>query len=333
MSIRIIKPGMMTTTQDRGRWGYQSLGVPVSGAMDEWALRAANLLCGNKDDEAAIEFTLHGAEMLVEEDSLIAFAGGGARIFIDDEEAPCNRLLHVKAYSLIRLTSYYKGYRMYLAACGGFEFREVLNSKSVYNIAGLGGLNGKALQAGDTLVYKESRKKISEKLSSILPLKDKNFICARWGLMPVSAPDYESPAVRVVTGPEWDWFTEENQKSFFQNSFMITEQSNRMGYRLQGKNLQSTSGQELLSTAVSSGTLQVTHDGNLVLLMADAQTTGGYPRIGQVANVDLPVCAQLRPGEAIRFTQIFPSDAESLYLERENELRQLRQNIRASFNL
>ncbi len=333
MSLRIIKPGMLATIQDCGRWGFQSLGVPVSGAMDEWAIRMGNILCGNDENEASIEFTLHGAELLVEKDTLLAFSGSGTRVYIDEEEIGFGKIVHVKAYSLLRLLGNNKGYRTYLTVAGGFHVPEFMKSKSTYTTARFGGIEGKPLQTGNIIEYELKNTAEILKISNTLPLREKNFVSANWGITSNNSPDYDNKKIRVIPGSEWDWFSSESQLDFLQSAFILTEQSNRMGYRLQGKPLIKLTQQELLSTAVSRGTIQVTHDGSLVVLMADAQTTGGYPRIGQVAAVDLPVCAQLRPGEAIRFNPISMAEAETLFLEREKELRQIKQNILTRFNL
>jgi antagonist of KipI len=324
---------MLATIQDRGRPGFQAFGIPLSGAMDEWAIRTGNIICGNAETEASIEFTLHGAELLVEQDTMLAFCGSGSRVLIDDEEIGFGKIVRVKAYTLLRLLPSNKGYRTYLSIAGGFKVPEIMKSKSTYSPAKLGGVEGKPLQPGTVIEYDSKECPCFSKIKDSLPLRDRNFNIAHWGITSIHSPNYENKDIRVIPGPEWNCFSSESQARLFQSSFVLSEQSNRMGYRFQGQILAKTNYREILSTAVSRGTLQVTHDGNLVLLMADAQTTGGYPRIGQVSMVDLPICAQLRPGDSIRFIPISIEEAEKLYLDREKELKLIKQNIITHFNL
>jgi len=330
MSLRIIRPGISTTLQDAGRRGYQAVGVPVSGSMDTNSMRLANILCGNDPGSVVLETTLHGAEWLVEEEQLIAFSGGGATLLINNQAAPFNRAIRVKASSLLSLKPIPFGCRSYLAVAGGFKAKTDLNSCSTYKTASFGGHEGRALKTGDLLEWNPERSWLSDKIRKSLIINGHDFSVAGWSI------DFNNPVeektIRVVRGPEWDLFDGHKNEKLFAHSFGVSNQSDRMGYRLSGSLLKPLRKTEMISTAVCMGTIQVTHDGNLVMLMADAQTTGGYPRIAMVAAVDLPECAQLRPGDRFHFSEISMDRAEDLYLEREKLLRQIQLAILMKFN-
>ncbi len=329
MSLRIIKPGISTTLQDAGRKGYQAAGVPISGAMDTNSLRLANILCGNDQGSVVLETTLHGAEWLVEEEQLIAFSGGGTTLHINNQPAPLNHAIRVKASSLLSLKPSPDGCRTYLAVAGGFKAKTDLKSSSTYKTASFGGYEGRALKTGDLLEWNNERTVMSDKIKESLVLNGRDFTLAGWHI------DFNIPGkgktIRIFKGPEWDWFDDHTSEKLFTNSFAVSNQSDRMGYRLSGGPLMLSTKREMISTAVCSGTIQVTHEGNLVILMADAQTTGGYPRMAMVAAVDLPACAQLRPGDRVHFSEISIDKAEDLYLEREQLLRQIQLALKLKF--
>jgi antagonist of KipI len=329
MSLRIIRPGISTTLQDAGRRGYQAAGVPVSGAMDSNSMRLANILCGNDPGAVVLETTLHGAEWLVEEEQLIAFTGGGSSLLINNQPAPFNRAIRVKASSLLSLKPSPTGCRTYLAVSGGFKAKIDLKSSSTYKTASFGGYKGRALKSGDLLEWNHHKEPISIKMINSLALRGHNFSVAGWSIDLKTTGKEKN--IRIFKGPEWDYFEDQTKKTIFTNSFSISNQSDRMGYRLTGSPLILLRKRELISTAVCMGTIQVTHEGNLVILMADAQTTGGYPRIAMVAAVDLPICAQLRPGDKIQFVEISLNQAEEYFLEKEKLLRQIEKSIAIKF--
>ena len=332
MSLRILQPGIQTTLQDLGRWGNQHLGVPVSGAMDEFASAMANLLVGNDEHAACLEFVMSNASFTVEDDCLMAFCGKGTEVWAQGENIPLWRSCLVKAGTEIKMRPVSRGYRTYLSVAGGFQVLPVMNSRSTYEPAQLGGLAGRALQQNDKLVVEPTASAISFHMIDTLARENRNLAVSHWTVDFKTPPDYSREFIRMVKGPEWDWFTDEAQGRFFGSGFTLSVQSNRMGFRMLGKPLSFKNQTELISTAVCKGTLQVTNDGSLVMLMSDCQTTGGYPRIAQTAAVDLAVCAQLRPNDTVAFTEISGTDAERLYLERELELRQVKQNIELIFS-
>jgi antagonist of KipI len=332
MPIRIIKPGLFSTIQDLGREGYQSAGIPVSGAMDRYSIRMANLLCGNPVGAAVLETAWHGAQWIAESRTLIAFSGGGARLFINEKPVPAGRPVLVPAYALMTLEPASGGFYSYLAVAGGFCAQEQMSSASTFIPSGLGGIQGRALQAGDLLETSGHRTELSVRIELALQTPEQTCTYPAWSLE--TAQD-ATPVrkIRAMEGPEFEWFDNHAGSAFWREIFSVSVQSNRMATRLQGKRMLVHEKRELLSTAVTRGTIQVTHDGTLLVLMADAQTMGGYPRIAQVAAVDLHRLAQVRPGETIQFIRISREQAEELYLEEERKLRQLETNIAMRYGL
>lgn len=318
MKISIIKPGLLSTIQDRGRYRYLSQAVPVSGAMDELAHRLANKAVGNNDNDATIEFTYADASFKAETPILISYSGDGAFLVYNNELMPAEKPLFFLAGSVITLINNPTGVRTYLAVAGGWEVPDVMESKSTYLTAGFGGFKGRKLQKADVLVSNTILNEISNKILS--QLIERSLTYPLWRISRESLLPEKTQKIRVVLANEICWFDATSILSFLTSTYSIDLRSNRMGYHLSGKPLVRKVNKELLSTAVTPGTIQVTGSGDLVILMADCQTTGGYPRIAHVAAVDLPLCAQLKPGDSIQFSEISGEEAEELYLEREHDL-------------
>ncbi|KQM72655.1 urea amidolyase [Pedobacter sp. Leaf216] len=318
MKISILKAGLLTTVQDMGRYGYLSQAVPISGAMDQLAHRLANKAVGNDDDLATIEFTYADASFKAETDLLLAYFGDGAFLVDHDQVMPAEKPLFIRAGSVIKLINNPVGIRIYLAIAGGWEVPEVMGSKSTFLAAGFGGFNGRALKKGDVLSNNLCLAKVSEAIFK--QLKNNQLSYPNWRISRESLIPENRHTIRVVLANEINWFDATSIISFLTKTYQIDKRSNRMGYHLNGKALVRKVKKELLSTAVTPGIIQVTGSGDLVILMADCQTTGGYPRIAHVAAVDLPLCAQLKPGDEIRFSEISRDEAEELYLEREHDL-------------
>lgn len=329
MGIRVIKPGAFTTVQDNGRYGSQRFGVPVSGSMDRYAAAVANILCGNSWDAALLEICFHGTKLFFDEDHIVTFTGGGARAFTEEgEELPINRTIFIPQFSVIDTCYHPMGGRLYMAIDGGVDVPVVMNSRGSYAPAGADHqLKDKGVMR--TLPPSQWGVKIKE------ALKCKKTHAARW--WPVDAGmNYYSNVIRVTRGPEWDRFDASSQQAFFRWAFAISRNSDRMGYRLDiqasiSESLSLKEPFELISTAVTKGTVQVTHEGSPMVLMSDAQTTGGYPRIAQVIAADLPLLAQKKPAEIIVFEQVSAEKAEELYLRQVKELLRLEKNLRAKF--
>lgn len=331
MSLRIIQPGMYGSLQDLGRTGHRAAGVPRSGAMDIVASQLANLLTGNQLSDTVIEFTHHGAVLIAESTMIIAHCGGGSTLWINDQPVSSGRAYLVRQSSLLQLKANPYGYRSYLAVSGGIIASPDLGSCSTYTPAALGGLDGRILKTGDYLRIRDHSifQKIIGHFSS--PGINSDFGVSGWGIAQHEFTRSSAP-IRIIKGAEWNCFSDESKKKLLNTSFSISTQSNRMGYRLEGRSLISEPFPELISVAVTTGTIQATHEGDLILLMADAQTTGGYPRIAQVISADLSSCAQLKPDDEISFRLISPAEAEDLYLKKERELFLLNEYIQMKYS-
>lgn len=329
MSIRVIRSGLLTSVQDLGRYGLQKHGVIVSGAMDSFALRVANLLVGNGEGEGALEITMLGPTLLFEENSLISVCGGSLSPRIDGHPVPEWRPVYVKRGSVLQFGAPLSGCRAYLAVAGGFDVPVVMGSRSTYLRAGIGGFQGRALREGDVLPVRPPSEWAARRMNELAATAGSHsFAASGWGVSREILPAYgKNPVLRVVRGTQFDRFAPDSRERFFNSEFLVTPQSDRMGYRLAGPRLSLSKREELVSEAVSAGTVQVPSEGNPIVLLADRQTTGGYPKIAQVITVDLPVIAQVKPGEKIRFQEIPLDAAQELYVLREMELRLLKQGV------
>ncbi|TGD77121.1 biotin-dependent carboxyltransferase family protein [Hymenobacter wooponensis] len=325
MSCSILRPGLLTTIQDAGRFGYQQAGVIVSGPMDPWSLRLANLLVGNPAGTAGLEITLLGPTIRFETDHLICMSGADLSATLDDQQFPLNRPVAVRQGSKLAFGAARSGCRAYLALSGGLTVPTVLGSQSTYLRAQLGGLAGRALQAGDVVPAAgptPAGQRLHQRL--LAHSASQRWAVARWYPAVAPAPAAgTSTTVRALRGPEFELFTEESQQAFWQQEFTVTPNSDRMGYRLAGPELHRQTEREILSTAVTFGTVQVPAAGNPIVLMADHQTTGGYPRIGQVISADFSLLAQVPPGGHLRFQEVGLTEAQYWYLHQEKHLQQL----------
>ncbi len=304
MEIKVSRPGMLTTVQDLGRHGVSSTGVTEGGAMDKFALGLANLLVGNAPNEPALEITLAGPELEFSHDALIAITGA------EIEGIEHARPIKICAGDRLDLPVVTRGCRAYLAVAGGLNIEPILNGAGTDLRANLGGFRGRALRKGDVLSANVMKRETH----------------GRWKLSPTLSPAYSaSPEVRVLPGLELGEFGE----IFWKTEFEISTQSDRMGYRLNGRQLKRKSSRELISSAAIPGTVQVPPEGNPIVLMADAQTLGGYPRIAHVAQVDMPLLAQLRAGDHVSFRKIELEEAQTLATQRRRDLNMLEVGLRA----
>jgi antagonist of KipI len=328
MGIRVIKPGAYTSIQDTGRYGYQRYGVPVSGSMDRYAGAVANILCGNTWDSAVLEINFHGTKLFFDEDHLIAFTGGGSRACTENGELlPINRTIFVPQFSVIDTCYHAAASRLYMAIDGGVNVSKVMNSRSSYLPAGVDN------QLKDKDIFKTLRS--SEWAVKVMDqLRCRKINAAKWGPAD-SMIAYDNKVIRAMRGPEWDRFNMESQTVFFNSEYGISRTSDRMGYRLDMDQYASPLGlaepRDMISTAVTKGTVQVVPQGSPLVLMSDAQTTGGYPRIAQVIAADLPLLAQKKPGDNIIFQEVSSEKAEDIYLAQIKDLLRLEKNLKAKF--
>ena len=293
MSIKVLRPGLLTTVQDHGRYGLQHIGLCPGGAMDPVALSLANALVGNPAHEAALEITVIGPELLFEEDTLVAVCGaefqGGF---------PHNRPVLAPAGSRYNVGRAVRGARAYLAVAGGFAIEPVLGSRSTYLPGSFGGFKGRSLRHGDVLPLREKNEVKRYDL-----LKNTNRGTVRWSAPPHTLPDREPVLIHVIEGQQFTEFDAGAQRVFFDTVWRISPDSNRMGFRLGGPALARAETAEILSGPTCLGTVQVPPSGTPIALMADHQTTGGYPKIAEIASADVPRLAQLAPGGKVHFAR------------------------------
>jgi len=326
MTIKVTEPGLLTTVQDLGRKGFMQYGVVVGGVMDEVAARLANIMVGNPEGEAVLELTVIGPSLIFEEDYLISICGADLSAKVDNVSVPLWRPMLVRKGSHLTFGRPKNGCRSYIAVAGGFNIPIVMNSRSTYVRGKIGGMKGRALKKGDLLKAKEIKSLQSQTLVGLLRKKDEPtpFQTVNWTLTTNIRANYQkNPIIRMIKGPQFSMFTEASQNSFLTEEYKVTPQSDRMGYRLSGKRLEVSSQLNLLSEAVTMGTIQVPNDGQPIILMSDHQTIGGYPKIGYVISVDLPTLSQVMPGENVRFKEVSLSEAQNLLMQRERMMKQI----------
>ena len=315
--IRVTRAGLLTTVQDLGRRGMQQHGVSRGGAMDTVAHRIANLLVGNADDAAALECTLLGPALEFVEESVVALGGGDLGATLDGRAVPLWSPFIAPGGSVLTFSGPRTGCRACIAVAGGIDVPLVLGSRATDLIASIGGHEGRALAAGDELPIGASGRAAVEMRDRLLAAPDRAPHAGRSMIPHYSA----TPVVRIVRGPEHDRFSAASRQLLVAGEFEVTAQSNRMGLRLTGPSLALSGLYDLYSSPVTLGTIQVPPSGEPIVLMADHQTIGGYPRIASVITVDLPLLAQAAPGARVRFREVSLADAQTLYLRREHDLR------------
>ena len=319
MSIQVIKQGIADSIQDNGRYGCQHLGINPNGVMDPVAAAAANLLVGNDLNEAVIEMHFPASVFLFKEQSMIAICGADLLAMINDVFVPVNTPIIIEKNCVLQFKKPLSGARAYLAVKGGFELQPWLGSFSTNTKAAAGGFEGRNLKKHDELNFRTVQKygtALKNKDCEILNWKAsvKNFYPA-------------SPVIRITRGSEFDWLTEDAKKRLQSDSFIISNQSDRMGYRMKGDALTIQNENQLISTGITKGTIQLLPDGQFIILMADHQTTGGYPKIAHVISADIPALAQMNAGEKIQFKLIEQQEAEDLLFEQQQQLLQLQNAI------
>lgn len=294
-ALAVVDPGTLATLQDLGRTGYQRFGVTPAGAMDECSLRIANLLVGNDPGEAAVEFTLSGGTWQVEADVCrLAVAGGEFPVTIDGRHAAAYCTHTLKRGQRLVIGRAAAGARGYIAVAGGFDVSPVLGSRSTHVRSGLGGLDGGPLKAGDSL-----------------PLRAADGFDGPDVWLTADLWPGLHETVRVVLGPQEDLFTDAGIETFLTYPYRVLPQSDRMGYRLDGPPIAHAGDYNIVSDGIARGSVQVVGNGQPIILLSDRQTTGGYAKIATVISADLPVLAQRRPGDTIRFEVVHLDEAET----------------------
>jgi antagonist of KipI len=310
MGISILKAGIADSLQDQGRYGFQHLGIPPGGAMDPVAMLVSNALVGNQKNEAVIEMHFPCSIILFTSSALIALAGADFGAEIDGVAVELHQPILVPQNSELRFTKNKSGARVYLSVAGGFVAEEWLGSFSTMPLVQKGGFKGRNLATNDCLIFKKNQ---VEKIESLMALPWRANV----------AEFYFGNRIQCIAGAEATALNEEATINFKQAVFSIGIQSNRMGYRLNGPNLNTITQKEYLSSAVDFGTIQLLPNGQLIVLMADHQTTGGYPRIAHVSSTYFATLAQSPIGKQLEFEWMDIATAEKKLLEQQQNLQQL----------
>jgi antagonist of KipI len=309
MAIHVKEPGLLTTVQDLGRYGYSHLGISPGGAADSVAMRIANLLVGNAESAATLEMTLAGATLEFDEASVVALTGGECHCRIGGETSPMWQAVRVPTKGILVCDGMKAGARLYLAAQGGMDVPSIMGSAST-NLAGhFGGLEGRALRKGDLLSV---RRPPNPHVRTLKP----------------GAIDalYSRGPIRVTSGAQQEWFGPTAFDKFLTCSYTVSEESNRSGLRLKGEMISPRIRSQLLTEGVSVGAIQVPQDEQPIILFVDQQTTGGYPKIANVISADMHRVGQLRPRENVRFAEVEIPEAIRLLRDREELLKQIYQH-------
>jgi antagonist of KipI len=315
MSLRIIKSGVMDTVQDGGRYGYQYLGINPGGVMDGFAARTANTLVGNPSSASVLELHFPASDFFFEQPCLISICGADFAPHLNGEEIPLWQPVIVSRFSILQFNRLRSGARAYLAIYKGLDIPKWFNSYSTHLKAGAGGHNGKALQKEDEIPIanvEHFQSSLGRNEFQVLPWK----ASVQWG-------DPSPDELLILPGKEWNTLDAASQDYLSNHSFELSSQSDRMGYRLKGNGLTLVRATELISSAVSFGTVQLLPDGQLIILMADHQTTGGYPRIAHVITAHHSKLAQKSGGDLLRFRVTTPGTAEELLIKQQQHLLQV----------
>jgi antagonist of KipI len=296
-ALFVVEPGLLTSVQDLGRFGYQRVGIPPSGPMDRTAFVVANRLVGNPDGAAALECTLKGPRLEVRQATAVAVTGAPMAFTINGQEAPAWTAVRVRAGDVLGFQMASAGCRAYLAVAGGIDVPLALGSRATYLRGRLGGVGGRGLQKGD-----------------VLPLSPSRPDAARegWAVPPPLRPAYPAEReCRVILGPQEDRFTAEGIRAFLDGPYDVTPQADRMGYRLKGPEITHARGHDIVSDGIPLGGIQVPGEGQPIVLLVDRQTTGGYTKIATVIGVDIGAIGQTRPGQRIRFRRVTLEEAHA----------------------
>jgi len=296
-SLLVENPGWLTTVQDLGRPGFGALGVSPSGAADPVALQLGNLLVGNAAGAAALEMTLVGGRYLFPEGGVIALVGADFGATLNGQALEMWIPHAVRPGGTLELGLTRAGARCYLCIAGGIQVEQFLGSASTHLLSGLGGFAGRALRKGDVLQFGAPDQSIRRRKLSLR---------VREALKP-------RKCLRVTRGPQADWFSESATHDFFATTFRVSEDSDRLGLRLQCSSLALESPREMISEGVSLGAVQVTPSGQPIILFVEQQTAGGYPKIANVIGADLHSVGQLRPRDEITFAHISLEEARALW--------------------
>lgn len=312
MSIRIINGGLLTTVQDAGRTGYQRSGFGVSGVMDQRSYQIANMLLSNDPAEAVLEATVMGPEILFQEDNLFVVTGGDFAPALDGQLIDNYKVYLGRKGSVLKLSFAREGARAYIAFAGGLDIPVVMGSRSTNLKCKIGGYQGRKLEAGDIIAFRSPAVELPnmyKRYEKIREFSEKEI------------------TLRVVPGPQEDYFTEEGLHTFFNSTYQVGQESDRMGYRLEGEAITARNGVDIISDGIAPGSIQIPASGTPIIMMADRQTTGGYAKIATVITTDLPKLAQSMPGTKIHFKQVTVEEAQKLRRKEMHALKFLKHSV------
>ncbi|WP_195335606.1 biotin-dependent carboxyltransferase family protein [Paraclostridium bifermentans] len=311
MGARVLNKGLLSLIQGGPRIGFQQYGVPVSGAMDDYSLRVANVLVGNDEYEACIESLIIGPTIEFDEKSIIAITGGDLGPMLNGIRIDMYRSYIVSSGDVLSFSGMKNGCRTYIAFGGGIDVPIVMGSKSTYIKGKLGGYKGRELRDEDYIKLL----KFDGNINSILPKKyvkehDKEII------------------LRAVRGPQDNMFDSKNIKAFYNSVYNITNECDRMGYRLSGDKINHLDGADIVSDGIAFGAIQIPGHGNPIIMMSDRQTVGGYTKIANVISVDLCKLAQCKPGDKVKFKEVDIYEAHRILKKYEDEISEIKNNIK-----
>jgi len=297
--FHVLKPGLFTTVQDLGRYGYLKYGIPISGSMDTFSLVAANVLVANNSNDACLEITLFGPELQALTRTQIAITGGNISPKINGQNVPTWQTLEVQEGDVITFGKVENGCRAYLSIRGGINTPLVLGSRATYVRGGFGGINGRQLKTGDIIEGFDTS-----------PLK------VEYSMPEDLVPQFTGQfKVHVILGPQADMLTEGGINTFFSSPYKVTLEADRMGYRLEGAIIEHKAKADIISDALLPGAIQVPKNGKPIIIMRDAQTTGGYPKIAVTIIPDVSLLGQAKPNDIIEFSKITMSQAREKLFE------------------
>lgn len=313
--VKIVNPGFFTTVQDSGRIGYQKYGIPEGGVMDMFSYRIANILVDNEEDEAVLEITMIGPNVEFLDSMTISITGGNLSPCINNEEVNMWESININKGDILSFNKLKSGCRAYIAFNGSINVNKFLNSRSTLTRSKWNSVLGSCLKSKDVLTILNSGTQENKK---IIP---KQYIM-------YYVNETNKHNVRVIIGPQYDHFTEGGIASFLNEEYIVTDKSDRMGVRLQGHIINHIHNGDIISEGITLGSIQVTNDGQPVIMMVDRQTTGGYAKIANVVSVDLYKIAQAKPGDKISFEAITLKQAHNELKERENIINNVKNNIK-----
>jgi biotin-dependent carboxylase-like uncharacterized protein len=315
--ITFRKKGMLTTVQDQGRIGYQRYGMPVCGAMDHYAMELANILVGNPRSEAVIEATVMGPTIVFDEAEIFAISGGDFGPTLNGQPIENDRAYLAEAGDILSLPLAKRGARAYIAFAGGLDLEEVMGSRSTFLKGGVGGLEGRAIRDGDRINLRAP--------CDWLPDLEDRFVPEK--LLPALS---DRVTVRFTYGPQDDLFSAIGKRTFAKSEYTLSDKSDRMGFRMDGPAVERAAGSDgnIISDGICFGAIQITN-GQPIVMMADRQTTGGYPKLGCVITADLPLLAQLKAGDRVRFRPVSVAAAQAVYRRQRKALDDLEKRFLA----